>query len=701
MKENIYIVSERIKRINIRLLIQKPIFLVKGALKTFNKMVFKKESLRGVSFASSYTCNFKCQHCYTTHFVKTNKPSLSLDEKKAVIRECLGLGAISIDFVGGEIGILDEMDKLLPYCLPYETYISIASNGFEMTRARICELKRLGVDQISISIDIGTEEEHDSFRNKKGSYKRCFEALNDIRAEGLVPIIITTVAKGGTKQKGFRELVQYAISTHTNLVFSPAIPFGNWEGNLDVLCDDDDRATFLILHKQYPFITKDNYENMGSFGCPAAKQILYISEYGDVMPCAFTHISFGNLKYESLREIRERMIKLPIFAQYSPICLAGEDREFINKRLSKLFVSNTYPIDANEAFSDFTEIMLYSDIHRNIPKRLRKCPLCGSDRSEYYTSGREHEFYDTTSDLFIVVKCKQCGLIFLNPIPEDTVLDMIYPTNYYCYNESFVRKSSKGFFWAYLKNNVNNRFGYPRLIKKLLRSFKAKSEMPLKVLDIGCGNGDALDVFAAQASGPIETFGLDFNPKALELASSKGHHIIFGKIEDWDIGEKEYDIIYSSNVVEHVADPLLMFRKVERALKPNGIFLCETPNIDSLDARIFSKSGHWGGFHFPRHWSFFTLKTFKLMAEKVGLKVKKISYKAVPIFWIWTVHAYLYRGKGKKDWADSLFPLQENQITLLKSFVAKVAFTITDLLLLAITGKTSLMSITLIKRFDC
>ncbi|MBF0244892.1 MAG: class I SAM-dependent methyltransferase [Planctomycetes bacterium] len=276
------------------------------------------------------------------------------------------------------------------------------------------------------------------------------------------------------------------------------------------------------------------------------------------------------------------------------------------------------------------------------------------------------------------------------------MLAKLYPSNYYCHNSALIANDLS--FLGKFKKSINARIGFPKIIRSLMKSLSSEQSSSVSLLDIGCGNGAALDMFKKYAPVPITTTGLDFNEQALKIVASKGHAILCGRLESIVLPAESFDIIYSSNVIEHISDPLLMIRQAAHALKPKGIFLCETPNYNSIDARLFSTSGHWGGFHFPRHWTFFTDKTFILMAEKGGFEVMRIDYQPVPIFWIWTLHSFVYRGKGKRDQADSFFPLFEKQDNFKKIFFLKVIFTVIDLLLKLFTGKTSLMSVTLRKK---
>ncbi len=695
-KTNVKRASEsRFRQANASFIMRKPLFFTRAAAKYAMKYITGTDVVRGVVFASSYKCNFKCSHCYAEPFTRGGDKPLSYEEKIAVIRECVDAGILAFDFVGGEIGLSEELKRLLPHCLPHRTHISLASNGYEMNRDKIRELKAAGVDKISISIDAGTPEEHDAFRNMKGSFKRCFEAIDNIRKENMTPVIITCVSRGSTRKESFKKLLDYAIHTRTELVFSAAIPFGNWAGRNDILCDDEDVAFMRTMHDQYPFLTRDCYENMGSIGCPAAKQILYISEYGDVMPCAFMHISFGNVRYESIHQIRDRMMKVPELKSYHPICLTGEDRVFIKTRLSKLYTSVYYPPVCDDVFPEKRSLFHSETAKTTVQTKLRPCPLCGSEQSEYVTSGREHEFYDTTDDLFHVVRCIRCNLVFLNPRPDDSMLNAIYPGNYYCHNKPAAH-NGKSLLYC-VKEFLNTRFGFPKRIAKLIRTLSVTPGSVMRILDIGCGNGNALDVFKKYARRPVDTTGLDFNARALEIVAAKGHRTIQGKLEEVPLPTGIFDIIYSSNVIEHVGDPLLMMQRAAYALKPQGVFLCETPNFDSADARWFAPSGHWGGFHFPRHWTFFTSRTFTSMAEKAGFEIAQIDYHPVPIFWIWTMHSIIYRGRGKKKLADTIFPLFEDSNNFKRSLFNKIIFSAMDIVLKCSTGKTSLMSIVMRK----
>jgi MoaA/NifB/PqqE/SkfB family radical SAM enzyme len=96
--------------------------------------------------------------------------------------------------------------------------------------------------------------------------------------------------------------------------------------------------------RRSPYLRTDFQANFGGYGCGAVKEILYLTPYGDVLPCPFLHISFGNVLEEPVNVIRNRALQNPYFAVYHQKCLVSTDEEFIEKYLSKTFGSEQLPL---------------------------------------------------------------------------------------------------------------------------------------------------------------------------------------------------------------------------------------------------------------------------------------------------------------------------------------------------------------------
>jgi 2-polyprenyl-3-methyl-5-hydroxy-6-metoxy-1,4-benzoquinol methylase len=321
------------------------------------------------------------------------------------------------------------------------------------------------------------------------------------------------------------------------------------------------------------------------------------------------------------------------------------------------------------------------------------CNNCGSLASSLVTEGVEHEYKNTTSDIFRVVKCRDCGLVYLNPRPDISELSTIYPSEYYAYHlaEKNVEKENTNSLLYQARRNVY----LSRLERALSQSAQKGS---LKVLDIGCADGRALNWYKQVRSAKVETFGVDFDEKAVQLARNAGHTVYAGRFEEAGIPEQFFDLVVATHVIEHVADPKAFAQRAFDVLKPGGIFLIETPNIEAFDARWF-KNRHWGGYHFPRHWIFYSPATLKRLVEERGFTIVETQFHPAPAFWNWTMHSLIGSADRQKhgffsQLADRLFPPAEFQRNSLRNLLFVSAFTLLDIVLKAATGSTSNMSMT-------
>lgn len=268
----------------------------------------------------------------------------------------------------------------------------------------------------------------------------------------------------------------------------------------------------------------------------------------------------------------------------------------------------------------------------NLAKKEVRCPSCAESRARLVATGFDREYDDTTDDRFTMVKCEACRLLYLSPRPDESELPTIYPDNYHAYD--MVRGKKRGVA------TVTRQWVYGLRLRKALRSLAA--DRPLSLLDIGCGDAWMLDCYRALRPD-ARTFGVDINARACAIARHKGHEVFEGRFEDIDFANRRFDFINASHVIEHVADPKAFLRKAASLLAPGGALCIETPNTQSLDARLFGES--WGAFHFPRHWTLYDAHTLSEMARSCGLRPDKIYFHACPVHWHWSLHN-LFTGKA-------------------------------------------------------
>ena len=182
---------------------------------------------------------------------------------------------------------------------------------------------------------------------------------------------------------------------------------------------------------------------------------------------------------------------------------------------------------------------------------------------------------------------------------------------------------------------------------------------PVRFLDVGCGDGGFLRLLH-QYWDVLKThlWGTELYPNLVRDLHEEGYHASKGRIEEMDdMPTGGFDLIVMTQVIEHVADPGAVIRKLAELLDFSGSLISETPNVDSFDQRLF-KRHYWGGYHFPRHWNLFSLETLGRLLEKSSLKTRKIRFLPAHVFWIYSLHHILKYSAGMPRVAPFLDPIK-------------------------------------------
>ena len=251
-----------------------------------------------------------------------------------------------------------------------------------------------------------------------------------------------------------------------------------------------------------------------------------------------------------------------------------------------------------------------------------RCCLCDVEDVEPIGSGEDFE-YHTSPDTFRAVRCRQCGLLFLDPRPAQAELSRIYPDSYHAFDFSA------------------DRFGLVYQVRRRLEAHRLLSwcrDLPedAHILDVGCGDGFHLELLQAFGRPDWRLFGAEPDPRAAEMARQRGLEVFAGRIEDAPFPEASFDLAILIQTVEHVDDPPAVLRRIRNLLAPGGRLVIVTDNADTLDAHLFG-GRHWGGYHFPRHWNLFDRRTLRTLAEKVGLQVVDLSTQVSPVNWVYSI----------------------------------------------------------------
>ncbi len=213
---------------------------------------------------------------------------------------------------------------------------------------------------------------------------------------------------------------------------------------------------------------------------------------------------------------------------------------------------------------------------------LSKCPWC--DSPDIRQGSKIHDYF-LTGEEFSLFSCKSCGLVFTNPRPKLENLGLYYQSDKY-----YSHTSSQGGIIPFIYRKVKEIN-----LKTKFKQVTAGSVIN-KVLDIGCGTGDFLNV--CKKSG-IEIFGIEPDSKARYLAKEILKVEILHPDQSEKIPDESFDLITMWHVLEHVPDLKKQISELSRIIKKGGKVVIALPVYESYDAEVYKEK--WAAWDVPRH----------------------------------------------------------------------------------------------------
>lgn len=96
-----------------------------------------------------------------------------------------------------------------------------------------------------------------------------------------------------------------------------------------------------------------------------------------------------------------------------------------------------------------------------------------------------------------------------------------------------------------------------------------------RILEVGCGIGAGV-----LGSYPREVTGVDINPQAIKYCLSKGYNAqVIDPDQTWDIPTGAFNACILDNVLEHIADPLLLLDECARVTGAGAGLIIAVPGL--------------------------------------------------------------------------------------------------------------------------
>lgn len=271
------------------------------------------------------------------------------------------------------------------------------------------------------------------------------------------------------------------------------------------------------------------------------------------------------------------------------------------------------------------------------------CPICGSGSSQIACEAVPDILCNEARNLWQFARCNGCSSLYLKVRPRAEFISRAYASYYTHYSTGLKHRLKRSLMrsYAWLLTKPKGLMSVKRVAFTLLtypfrtwldsksRHFRLIDKKIENGLDIGCGNGDFLEVMGWVG---IKAYGIDFDEEAVRMASKRGFNASVGSLEDFvKYSPERFDLVAAGHVLEHVYSPMLFFKDCYEVLKPGGFLWIQTPNALAAGFDVYRK--FWRGLEAPRHISLPSEKGLVELASAQGfIRVFSPFDLAAPLF---------------------------------------------------------------------
>jgi MoaA/NifB/PqqE/SkfB family radical SAM enzyme len=261
-----------------------------------------------VSWNYTYRCNFNCDHCYSR--APSYPEELPADAYLHIADQLVEAQVFTVALGGGEVVMRRDCLAVLARLGDAGIETMLTTNGWFVDDRLAAQLRDAGLWRLYVSLDSPRVDEHDAFRNRRGSYVRVRRALCSAVRAGLDVYLSTVLTAHNVEDlDGFVALAEQEGLTGIN--FKRFRPAGNGLRTRDQyeLRDGHEAMLRERLASLKQVSALDISLNYGpepdtlDAGCSCGVQALAIRPNGDVAPCSYGEQVIGNLTRQSLAEL--------------------------------------------------------------------------------------------------------------------------------------------------------------------------------------------------------------------------------------------------------------------------------------------------------------------------------------------------------------------------------------------------------------
>jgi MoaA/NifB/PqqE/SkfB family radical SAM enzyme len=275
-------------------------------------------------------CPQRCRYCYS----RDHKGRImDTDTIKAVIRSLKAMGVFWLGFTGGEPLLNKDIVSITGEAAD-SCAIKLFTTGFGLTPAVAADLRNAGLSSVSVSLDHWREDVHDRARGFAGAFRTALAAIKIFQDAGGLNVGVSAVlSREMIRRREVEEFLAFLEGLGLDEAWlSETKPSVESVWNSDGVIREDERKSLLEIQDRWNRgggLTVNylgHFESGEHFGCTAGHKMVYVDAFGDIRPCVFIPLTFGNVRERPLGDICADMRRL----------FPTEDHCFINRNFEML-----------------------------------------------------------------------------------------------------------------------------------------------------------------------------------------------------------------------------------------------------------------------------------------------------------------------------------------------------------------------------
>ncbi|MEI4263392.1 pyrroloquinoline quinone biosynthesis protein PqqE [Roseovarius sp. D0-M9] len=258
----------------------------------------------------THRCPLACPYCSNPVELVRAGSELSANDWGRVFREAAALGVLQVHISGGEPGARRDLAQIVGHARDAGLYVNLITSGIGITRARLDEMDRAGVDHVQLSLQGIRPDMADRISGHPGSWDKKIAFAEWVTEIGF-PLTINAVVHRQNMER-LPDMVELAETLGARRIEVATVQFHGWADlNREALMPTREQAAFArqIVNEErirlrgrmvIDYVPADHHAIypkacMGGWGSTG----LNVGPDGMVLPCHAAQ-SIGWMRFENV-----------------------------------------------------------------------------------------------------------------------------------------------------------------------------------------------------------------------------------------------------------------------------------------------------------------------------------------------------------------------------------------------------------------